>query len=177
MIAPAMTTPTDERLAYASLARQAVRMERQLPADALPRLAEIAPGRGPVSVTLEFRVDGAGRSWVSGRADQLVAAACQRCLERFERRLGVTFDLCIVREGADLREIADGTDVLVVEGETVAIAEIIEDELLLGVPDRLCEEEPCPYAPVLSFPATGAERTEAAESPFNVLSKLKRADS
>jgi uncharacterized protein len=177
MMAPAMTTPSDERLAYASLARQGARVERQLPLDALPRVAELASARGPVVVTLEFRLEGAGRPWVSGHAEQRVEATCQRCLERFERRLNVDFDLCIVREEADARAIAEAADVLVVEGETVSIAEIVEDELLLGLPERLCEREPCPHAPALVFPAPGAEQTEAAESPFSVLSKLKRADS
>lgn len=177
MMAPAMSTPSDERLAYASLARQGARLERQLALDALPRVAELAPGLGSVAVTLEFRVDGAGRPWVSGHAEQLVEATCQRCLERFERRLSVDFDLCIVREEPDAREVAEAADVLVVEGETVSIAEIVEDELLLGLPERLCERDPCPYAPTLVFPAPGVEQTETAESPFSVLSKLKRADS
>jgi uncharacterized protein len=177
MMAPAMTTPSDERLAYASLARQSVRVERQLPVVALPRLAEVAPGRGPVTVVLAFRVDGAGRPRVSGRAEQLVETVCQRCLGEFEWRLAVEFDLCIVREGADVGEIAEGVDVLVVEGETVSVADVVEDELLLGLPERLCAEEPCPYAPALSYPAAVVERIEAADSPFSVLSKLKRPDS
>jgi len=156
MMAPAMTTPTEERLAYANLARQGARVERHLPCAALPRLAELAPGRGEVAVELEFRLDGSGRSWVRGHAGQLVEAGCQRCLERFERPLQADFDLCIVHDD-DVREIAEGTDVLVAEGETLSIAEIVEDELLLGLPERLCQEEPCRFAPALSYPAADPE--------------------
>jgi len=180
MMAPAMTTPSDERLAFANLARQGARVERRLPAALLARLAELAPGTEDVRVDLEFRLDGSERPWVRGRAAQIVEATCQRCLERFEFPLSVEFDLCIVAEGEDVREIADGGDVLVVEGETVAIADIVEDELLLGLPDRLCREDPCPYAPALSYPTEGAgvaDGAAAATNPFSVLSKLKRADS
>lgn len=180
MMAPAMTTPSDERLAFANLARQGARVERRLPAASLQRLAELAPGIDDVQVELEFRLDGSERPWVRGRAAQVVDATCQRCLERFEFPLSVAFDLCMVAEGGDVREIADQADVLVVDGETVAIADIVEDELLLGLPDRLCREDPCPYAPALSYPAEVAEVADTAErtvNPFSVLSKLKRADS
>lgn len=180
MIARAMTIPTDERLAYASLARQAARLERQLPAESLPRLGELAPGRSSVAVELEFRIDGSGLPWVRGHVEQRIDAACQRCLERFERNFAADFDLCIVREGDDSSEIGDGADVLVAEGETVTVAEIVEDELLLALPDCLCEEEPCRFAPALSYPATDVEAADAtpeATSPFSVLSKLKGADS
>jgi uncharacterized protein len=177
---PAMTTPSDERLAYANLARQGARFERRLSAASLARLSELAPGRDAVEVDLEFRVDGSGRPWVRGRARLVVDAACQRCLERFEYGLAVDFDLCILHEGAEVSEVAEGIDVLVAEGDTVSFADIVEDELLLGLPERLCREEPCPYAPALAYPAAGADWAEPAEDaagPFSVLSKLKRADS
>jgi uncharacterized protein len=175
MMAPAMTTAADDRLAYASLARQAVHVDRRLPAGALHRLEELAPADGDGTVRLEFRIDEQGRAWVRGHAEQPVDAACQRCLERFGRVLAVDFDLCIAREGEEASELGAGVDVLVAEGDTVSIAEIVEDELLLGLPDRLCESDPCPNAPPLSFPAAGAEE-KLAGSPFGVLSKLKDSD-
>jgi uncharacterized protein len=180
MMPPAMTTPPDERLAYANLARQGAHVQRRLPAAALPRLGAIAVGKGVIDVDLKFRLDGSGRPRVEGRVSQLVETACQRCLERFDHRLSVEFDVCIMREGAAATEAAERTDVLVAEGESVSIADIVEDELLLGLPDRLCRTEPCPHAPALSYPAAGEEPAdEPAESasPFSVLSKLKRADS
>ena len=83
MMAPAMTTAADDRLAYASLARHAVHVERRLPAGALHRLEELAPADGEGTVRLDFRIDEQGRAWVRGHVEQPVNAACQRCLERF----------------------------------------------------------------------------------------------
>ena len=180
MMAPAMNTHPDDRFAYPELARQGAVVVRRLQADSLPRLNELAPGKGAVAVELNFRLDGAGRPWVSGRAMQAVEAGCQRCLGRFDRTLEVEFDLCIVREEKHARELAGVADVLVVEAETVSIADIVEDELLLGLPERLCLEDPCGFAPAMSYPVAGAEvadAAQAADNPFSVLLKLKRADS
>jgi len=180
MIAPAMTTPADERIAYATLARQGARVERDLQADALSRLAQVAPGVSAAAVVLDFRLDESGRPWVHGRVEQTVAATCQRCLELLERRIAVAFDLCIVREGSAASELAEQADLLVVDADTVSIADIVEDELLLGLPDRLCQEEPCGLAPALSYPATEQEAVDAAAAasgPFSVLAQLKGADS
>jgi len=179
MMAPAMNTHPDDRFAYPDLARQGAVVVRRLQADSLPRLNELAPGRGEVTVELVFRLDGAGRPWVSGRAMQAVEASCQRCLGRFDRTLEVEIDLCIIRQDEDARELAGLADVLVVEAETVSLADIVEDELLLGLPERLCLEDPCGFAPAMSYPVAGAEAADAAQaadSPFSVLSKLKRAD-
>jgi len=180
MMAPAMTTLTEERLAYANLARQGARVQRRLPAAMLPRLAEIAPGVGEVEVDLAFRMDGSGRPWVNGWAAQVVDVACQRCLERAEVRLAVQFELCIVQGDEATRELPEGVDLLVADGETVSIVDIVEDELLLGLPERLCREEPCAHAPALSYPPAMEDVAEAvapADGPFSVLAKLKGADS
>jgi len=180
MMPPAMATPPDERFAYATLARQGGHARRSLPAAALTRLGELASGLGETEVELEFRTDDSGRPWVRGRASQRVEATCQRCVERVQYDLAVDFDLCIQREGAAARELAERVDVLVVGGDSVTLAEIVEDELLLGLPERLCREEPCPLAPPLAYPAGDAEPADATPGqggPFDVLAALKRADS
>lgn len=180
MMPPAMATPSDERLAYAPLARQGVHVRRFLPAVALTRLGELATGLGEVEVDLEFRTDESGRPWVHGRASQRVEATCQRCVERIQYDLAVDFDLCIQRESAAARELAERVDVLMVGGDSVTVAEIVEDELLLGLPERLCTEEPCPFAPALAYPVGAeepADTTSGQGGPFDILAKLKRADS
>jgi uncharacterized protein len=179
MMAPAMTTPADERIAYASLARQGARVERDLQADALERLAQVAPGVSSVAMVLDFRRDESGRSWVSGHVEQTVAITCQRCLEPLERRLAVDIELCIVRDGSAIGELAGQTDVLMADADTVSIADIVEDELLLGLPERLCQEEPCGLAPPFCYPAAEQEAVDAAAaaaSPFSILARLKGAD-
>jgi len=174
MMAPAMTTRSDERLPYLDLARQGARVERLVQADGFSRLAEVAPVRDAVQVEIAFAIRGDGRIWVSGAAEATLNAECQRCLERLDRPLRVTFDLCIVRDPDVASELASGADVLTVDGDSVTVAQIVEDELILGLPERLCIEEPCPLTPALSYPAEDSEKTASDDNPFRVLSVLKR---
>ena len=51
MMPPAMTTPPDERLAYANLARQGAYVQRRLGAAALPRLGVVAVLLGSTDIS------------------------------------------------------------------------------------------------------------------------------
>ena len=171
--ARAMKTRPDERLPYLELARQGARVERRVPAEAFARLDAVAPGSGELRAELVFSLDDERQPWVTGAAAVLVNATCQRCLERFDRALEVEFALCIVRDGELASELAERADVLVADGDAVTVADVVEDELILRVPERLCRGEPCPQAPPLESPAEGAP-APARENPFSVLSDLKR---
>jgi uncharacterized protein len=167
-----MESRPDERLPYLELARQGARLERVVQARGLERLAAIAPGQGDLRVELDFHLDAHGRPWVSGSADVTVTVTCQRCLERFDTAMRGDFSLCIVRD-PDLASVLGGEmDVLVAKDDVVSVADVVEDELILSLPERLCTETPCPYAPALEYPADGeVEATD--ENPFHVLSVLK----
>ncbi|MFW6092787.1 MAG: YceD family protein [Pseudomonadota bacterium] len=169
-----MNTRPDERLPYRDLARQGARVSRSVPGDALKRLADVAPGYGTLSIELAFSLDQDGRSWVTGSAEASVEATCQRCLESFATPLWVGFELCIVKDAGLASELANDVDVLAVDKDAVTLAEVVEDELILAVPERLCTEEPCPYAPALSYPAPDAPEPEPDENPFHALAVLKR---
>jgi len=174
MMAPAMNTHPDEALPYLELARQGARVVREFPAEKLERLAAVAPGRGTLHLDMRFSMDGDGRPWVTGTAEVLVAATCQRCLGRFDRPMTAAFELCIVRNPVSASELATEADVLMLETGELTLAQVVEDELLLEVPERLCEADPCPYAPPLEFPAPDAPEPEETDNPFHVLSQLKR---
>lgn len=172
--AGAMNTRPEERLPYLELARQGARMSRSLPAEALSRLADIAPGHGALQIDLAFTLDAEGRAWVNGSAALTVHATCQRCLEGFQHGMQVTLTLCIVTDPSLASELAGEADVLVADGDSVSIADVVEDEVILSLPERLCREDPCEYAPKLWFPAPDAPEPEREENPFDVLSVLKQ---
>lgn len=173
MMAPAMSTRPDERLPYLELARQGARVERTVQARSLERLAAIAPGRGDLRVEMRFRLDAHGRPWVSGSAQVTLAATCQRCLESFDTEMQGEFELCIVRDPELASTLANEVDVLVADDDAVTVADVVEDELMLGLPERLCTQTPCPYAPTLNYPALEQESEAPADNPFRVLSALK----
>jgi uncharacterized protein len=170
-----MTTRPDERLPFLNLARRDARVVRSLPAGELERLAAIAPPVGALQVDLTFHLDQQGRARVTGTAESVARVTCQRCLEAFEQPLRVEVDVRVIRDPALASSLAEKADVLVVETESVTIADVVEDELILGLPERLCREEPCPHAPEMNFPASEAE-PERRDNPFSVLSELKRSN-
>ncbi|MFU8814089.1 MAG: YceD family protein [Pseudomonadales bacterium] len=169
-----MNTRPEERLPYLELARQGARVVRSVQADAFARLADIAPAKGVMQVEMNFSLDENGRARAVGSAEVVVNATCQRCLEQLERPMRVTFDLCIVEDAELASELARSEDVLAADSESVTVAQVVEDELILALPERLCVEEPCPLAPALSYPAAEADEAEPDENPFSVLSLLKR---
>ena len=103
---------------------------------------------------------------------------CNRCAEIVSYPLTCAFAVCLVGESR-ASELAETRDVLVVSGPDVSIAEIIEDELLLALPERLCAEDPCERLPRMAYPADTkpeqAQAAAAAESPFAVLRDLRGA--
>lgn len=167
-----MKTSPDERLPYRELARQGARLVRSVPAGELARLAEVAPSVGLLDVDMTFRMDDEGRVWVAGTAHATVVATCQRCLCEFEHRLQAPFDLCLAADDAAASVIAEQADVVVIEQDAVSVAELVEDELILGVPERLCTADPCEHAPPLQHPATDDDQV-ARRNPFEILSVLK----
>jgi uncharacterized metal-binding protein YceD (DUF177 family) len=175
-----MNTGPDERLSYLELARQGSRVERRLTAQEFSRLSSVARILDSVDVALQFNTDEQGRSWVSGSADALVQTRCQRCLGDFSRRLQARVRFCIAQE-PQASELARELDVFTADSGRVGLAELVEDDLLMALPERLCERDPCEHAPHLSYPAPESDTKESGadtENPFSVLAALKnRADS
>lgn len=194
MIAPAMNTGPEDCLAYRDLARQGGRIQRSVKVTELPRicaLLEPDPSASQpkqrhetsppdIKVDLKFRLDDDALVWVEGQAEGSLSLLCHRCAERVDFPLCARFDLCIVAQESVARQYAHSRDLLMVEGSSVTVAEIIEDELLLALPEWLCSTEPCERMPALAYPAEGQSETEPAQaeaadqdSPFAVLKHLK----
>ena len=170
MIAPAMNTRDDEALSYRDLAKQGARVERQIRVSSLQRLAQIVGQDTAVIVSLEFRFDDFSEVRISGQADASLDLQCQRCAQELSYPLHAEFDLCVI-VGEDRARVANQTrvaagDLLVTSSATqLTVAEIVEDELLLKLPDALCMELPCPRAPRLDYPTPlEAGRVMAAET-------------
>lgn len=171
-MAPAMNTRTDELFRYRELAHQKARILRSIVLRDLPRLAA-ATGSAPensdsqLQVEVTFRNDPEGDVWAVGTAAGRLSLVCQGCAERMDHPLAIEFAVCIVESDQRADELQD-RDVMVVEGEGLSLVDLIEDELLLQLPERLCTEQPCERSLQLAYPA-------AADRPFQELESLKAA--
>ena len=140
-----------------------------VPLTQLPRLCACVENTGGVvCVALAGEMLPGGGPALSGEANCTVTVRCQRCLEPFELALQVPVRLGVVHDEAAGQMLPDGVEPLMcAEGQEVAMAELIEDELLLALPDYphhadgQCQSAAAPAQPT------------AKRQPFAALAALK----
>ena len=140
----------------------------RLPLERLSRLAELlVDRRGEAEVRLDFRQEGRGRVVVLGRIGALLRLTCQRCLEPFDFAVDVPVHLVVVGSDAEAERLAEEEDPLLLgEGQALSLAEMVEDELLLALPQVPAHPPPgCGGAARPEAEAAPAERS----SPFAAL--------
>lgn len=136
-----------------------------VPAQRFGRLqAAVAALAGDVRVDLRFALDDGGGCQVLGTAGVAAALVCGRCLETVPCKLSAEIDaLAVVGEAAAEGASAEPRDVCVLAARETPIEALVEDDLLLSLPTRVCAEpEHCPLAPALSFPVQAASRNPFA---------------
>ena len=111
-----------------------------------------------------------------------VALVCQRCLEPVVVGIDAGVDLVFVETEAEAERVEAGTDAMVLaNGETIHVVDLLEDELLLQLPlvARHTDAEGCSLrmepTESASEPVRQADAPEETEqNPFAVLNKLKQ---
>lgn len=125
--------PLPEQVNYRKLAQETGKLEGIINLDRCERLADsIVETSGEIQVKLSFRKARKHRFLVVGKADVMVKLECQNCLTPLEFRLQVDLRYFIIND-VDV-EIPEGEDSLVCEVEMIRPVDIIEDELILGLP-------------------------------------------
>ena len=142
----------------------------------LPRLASaLAADSGTVNVELQARPEVGGRIVVTGRIRAPLEMTCQRCLEPVTLEVEAEPRLAWVKSDAEMEVLPPEYDPLLSVDGRVAVAELVEDELLLALPltpkhaDGACREIRKPAA--RSAPVIEEENRK---NPFADLAKLKR---
>jgi len=191
MIARAMSTqPQAGIVSPLQLAKKNARWRGQVAISDLERLGEMLRQNSPdpkgvVDVRLAFSAIDRTSCRVTGTADADVEIECQSCLEAVRVRIAAQIDFTTARSAQQAKEIAATAEPYVLEGETISVAQLIEDDLLLSLPGRGCEVfDECLRRPVLAYPAPGTatgsealDRTgQEKQNPFAVLAELKRRD-
>ncbi len=160
------------------LAEQGREYEGVLPLRHMKRLAPmLATDEGEVSVSLRFGIDEMGVHFLEGsiRADLVVL--CQRCLE--EMRLPVETDLALgfVDSTAEADRLPGGYEPYIVESVPMALIDMIEEELILSLPQiPMHELQNCPAQAYLEAPDKTQQDKTGQETPFQKLADLKKPD-
>ncbi len=136
----------------------------------LTRLSDfLLSDQAKIAIEFNFSQSDYDAPMLEGRLQTSLAVECQRCLKAMEMPLQMDFKLLV--NASDDVVIESSLDTIYSEDGTLDIFEVVEDELILGLPlvtmhdDEACNE----------FWPTQEEDPEAAakENPFSVLAKLK----
>jgi len=122
----------------------------------LGRLIEAVDELIAVDARFEVTTDDYGRPLVTGQAHATVVMPCQRCLEGVQ--IEVTAPLGqVIWFGDDMPAELANTDLDVMLSSTreMTFAALVEDDLLLALPQQACQTEDCERLPVLAYPAPG----------------------
>lgn len=157
------------KIAPGRLAEAGACIEGRLELSKMPRLVELlSNNRGMVELKLAFSRSEDGITCITGRYKTDLQLVCQRCLEPFAVRLAHTINVGIVFEGTTAKKIPASLEPVALKQETMQLTELIEDEILLGLPiSPMHRLEDC----AAGEPAT--ERDPAGSGPFQILKKLK----
>lgn len=122
----------------------------------LGRLAGSVEQLLAVSASFGLSLDDYGRPCLQGSANARVVLPCQRCLEDVEMDIQAELGSVIWQGTEPPTELAQSElDVILCPNSQMSYAALIEDDLLLALPQQVCQLEDCPRLPALQFPAPG----------------------
>jgi len=151
------------------------RISGSYPLASLPRLREcLADTQGEVDFRLEFFNDERHRACAHGVVEATLVLLCQRCLDVMPWSVRSSLSLTFV-EGIDEAELLpDSLDPVLVENAQVNLRDLIEDELLLALPQVAMH--PMGECTSRMDEQASAGDESGRRNPFAVLAELKRND-
>ena len=178
MIARAMAPGVHERMRIADLAAQNALIKRTLDAAELTRLSAVCAPSRAIDLELEFSFDDHRNVRMCGTVSAAAEVSCQRCLEAVPIALEGEFDVVLVTSEVRASELGSEHDVVVLASDEATLADLIEDELILRLPQQPCDEAQCDRQPAYVYPAdvdaAMLDEDERQNNPFQVLEQLKR---
>lgn len=171
------------------LATQRRTLDGRLPVSSMPRLiqslstddAEVI-ARYQVDYVLNFGVDEGGAPNIIGTAQTVLPIECQRCMEMMEFPIKLNIRLALVKSRQAAQQLPENYDPLLVSpDEEISAESIIEDELILALPQVAMHEiKDCPKGESFLNTGDGAAEGSTApqrENPFAMLAQLKTSQS
>jgi uncharacterized protein len=146
-----------------------------LPLARMPRLREsLREANGEAVYRLAFLRDLEGRGVLAGEIDALLVLTCQRCLGAMELEVKASIDLALVSGLDECRLLPEDLDPLLVTQESIRLPDLIEDELLLALPQiPMHEPGECASDEGLAA-ANDAPEDSGRMHPFAILGALQR---
>jgi uncharacterized protein len=147
----------------------------QIPVSSLQRIADLLfDDSGLVTVELFFGREG-HLPKIEGRIQTVLQLKCQSCLQAIEWTVDSIVKLGIVKSVEQANRLSEDYEPLLVLEETMLLRDVIEDELLLNLPDYPKHQHSC-FVPPSDNNKTNTpvhDSQSARENPFSILATLK----
>ena len=137
-----LTSRLPDRVEPYKLAARAERLEGLVALAGFERLAEqVGAQSGECQVWLDFAIDSQGRREIRGRLEAELQLPCRRCLEPMAQRVESEFLLGMVTSDTLAAELPSSHEPVLVEDEQLNLLAVVEDELLLSLPQSVYHDE------------------------------------
>ncbi|KGE77024.1 MULTISPECIES: YceD family protein [Halomonas] len=172
-----LTSRLPGRVEPYKLAAHAEHLEGLVALGDMPRLAdEAGVQNGDAEVWLDFAIDAQGRREIRGRLTAELQLLCRRCLSPMPQSVESEFLLGMVSSDALAASLPSTHEPVLVEDEQLNLLAMIEDELILSLPQVVYHDEAdCAVSRDQLSSGESAESVSdsPAENPFEVLKQLK----
>ncbi len=156
-----------------ALAERRAVLSGAIPVAALTRLSDlVAEPEGEVRVEVSFVKEGR-LAFIAGRIDAELRLICQACLQAVAWQGDLAFKLAAVSSLEEADRLGLDCEPLLFNGERVSLTDLIEDEILLALPDYPKHDYDCLGQFGVAAATEQAGAAEKAVNPFSVLAHLK----
>jgi len=173
-----MSTRIQEYIKPLSFCDRGEHLKGVIPLTGMGRLADsLCHQNGEVEIDLAFDLDSQGCKILRGHLKTSLALECQRCMKAVETPIETNVSLAFVDSEERGKQLPSEYDPYILDGPTVVLRELVEDELILALPIvTFHSEEECSVA-VLQ-PVEEIEISQQIEekkpNPFGALAGLKK---
>ncbi|AEF99518.1 YceD family protein [Methylomonas methanica] len=141
---------------------------------ALERLTGmVADADSDITVEVLFAKQGK-RAVISGKIQTVLMLECQSCLQALAWPLELAFKLAVVSSLQEADKLEIDCEPLLLDGEKISLNDLIEDEILLAIPDYPKHGYDCIPQHQSKDPAFDENSRIETNNPFSVLAKLKK---
>lgn len=150
------------------LAKSFAQLAGEIAVTALPRLTEsLVAECDPITYSLDFTKDEAHRVVIKGTVEAVLPMQCQRCLTLTTITISSDVHLAIVKTEEQAEALPEGLEPLLMAEDTVSLASVIEDEVLLALPLVVLHESgSCPASAKLADINAQFKMSDERKTPF-----------
>jgi uncharacterized protein len=156
-----------------SFAERGKRLLGKIKINELSRLSDILLDSSG-EIEIDFSFDKEGRfPVIVGEIKANLIAECQSCLKQVVLPVDKHFKLGMVLSDEQADRLAGDCEPLFLQDEKISLNELVEDELLLALPDFPKHPEVCIEREEIVTASNDEQQQMDSNNPFSVLAKLK----